>query len=158
MIQKNRMVRHLLELIRIDSPSRKERDVAMRLKKDLEDMGAVVSFDEAGEKINGTIGNLIAHFKGDQSKASPFLLSAHMDTVQPGEGIKPEVLGNIIKTDGTTVLGGDDKTGGALVKRIPPASLSKTKPIRDLSLEISRFFAPWSPSSSQIVKITSRSL
>ena len=134
MIQKDRLVRHLLELIRIDSPSRKEREVAMRLKKDLEAMGADVSFDKAGEKINGTIGNLIAIFRGNQSKAPPFLLSAHMDTVQPGEGIKPKVLGNIIKTDGTTVLGGDDKSGIAIICETIRSLQEENHPFSDLEV------------------------
>jgi len=115
MIQRDRLVQHLLDLIRIDSPSRKERKVALRLKNDLETMGANVVFDKAGEKINGSIGNLVAHFKGSGQKASPFLLSAHMDTVQPGEGIKPRIDEDTIRTDGTTVLGGDDKSGIAIV-------------------------------------------
>lgn len=134
MIQKDRLVQHILELIRIDSPSRKEREVALRLKKDLEAMGAEVSFDEAGEKINGTIGNLIAVFKGNQSKASPFLLSAHMDTVQPGEGIKPKVVGNIIKTDGTTVLGGDDKSGIAIICETIRSLQEENHPVSDLEV------------------------
>jgi tripeptide aminopeptidase len=38
-----------------------------------------------------------------------------MDTVGPGEGVKPIVEGDIIRTDGTTVLGGDDKSGIAII-------------------------------------------
>ncbi len=115
MIQRDRLVQHLLDLIRIDSPSRREGKVALRLKKDLEAMGAEVTFDRAGEKIGGNTGNLIAHFRGSGNSASAFLLSAHMDTVQPGEGIKPWIDGDAIRTDGTTVLGGDDKSGIAIV-------------------------------------------
>ena len=33
------------------------------------------------------------------------MLSAHMDTVEPGRGIKPEVRGDRIVSDGTTILG-----------------------------------------------------
>jgi tripeptide aminopeptidase len=47
--------------------------------------------------------------------APPLLLCAHMDTVAPGEGVKPIVEGDIIRTDGTTVLGGDDKSGCAII-------------------------------------------
>jgi tripeptide aminopeptidase len=38
-----------------------------------------------------------------------------MDTVEPGEGVKPIIEGDVIRTDGTTVLGGDDKSGVAIV-------------------------------------------
>jgi tripeptide aminopeptidase len=42
-------------------------------------------------------------------------MSAHMDTVVPGRGVKPLVEGDIIRTDGTTILGGDDKSGCAVI-------------------------------------------
>ena len=40
-----------------------------------------------------------------------------MDTVSPGEGIKPIIdeANGIIKSDGTTVLGSDDKAGIAAI-------------------------------------------
>jgi tripeptide aminopeptidase len=43
------------------------------------------------------------------------MMSAHMDTVVPGEGVKPIVEGDIIRTDGTTVLGGDDNSGCVVI-------------------------------------------
>ena len=39
------------------------------------------------------------------------MLSAHMDTVNPAAAIHPVVDGDIVRTDGTSVLGGDDKAG-----------------------------------------------
>ena len=38
-----------------------------------------------------------------------------MDTVAPGEGVQPIVEGDVIRSDGRTVLGGDDKSGCAIV-------------------------------------------
>jgi tripeptide aminopeptidase len=105
----------LIELIKIDSLSRKEYDVAMRLKREMEELGAAVYIDDAGEKVGGNVGNLIAHFPGDLPGAPPLLLSAHMDTVVPGEGITPILDGDILRSDGRTVLGGDDKSGVAII-------------------------------------------
>jgi tripeptide aminopeptidase len=115
LINPERLKNLLIELIKIDSLSRKEYDVAMRLKRELEDLGAQVSIDDAGERVGGNVGNLIAHFTGTAPKAMPILLSAHMDTVVPGEGIVPILEGDILRTDGRTVLGGDDKSGVAII-------------------------------------------
>jgi len=115
LINETRLKDLLIELIRIDSLSRKERDVAMRLKREVEELGATVEIDDAGEKVGGNVGNVIAHFPGNRTSARPLLLSAHMDTVVPGEGIVPVLEGDILRTDGTTVLGGDDKSGVAII-------------------------------------------
>ena len=115
MINQERLKNFLIELIKIDSLSRKERDVAMRLKREMEELGATVSIDDAGDKVGGNVGNLIAHFSGNVQRSEPLLLSAHMDTVVPGEGIVPILDGDILHTDGRTVLGGDDKSGVAII-------------------------------------------
>jgi tripeptide aminopeptidase len=115
LINQERLKNFLIELIKIDSLSRKERDVAMRLKREMEELGATVFIDDAGEKVGGNVGNLIARFPGSAATAQPLLLSAHMDTVVPGEGIVPILDGDILRTDGKTVLGGDDKSGVAII-------------------------------------------
>jgi tripeptide aminopeptidase len=115
LINQERLKNLLIELIKIDSLSRKERDVAMRLKGEMEALGAAVAIDDAGEKVGGNVGNLIAHFPGNQAAARPLLLSAHMDTVVPGEGVTPILDGDILRSDGRTVLGGDDKSGVAII-------------------------------------------
>lgn len=111
----DRLKQIFLELVQIDSLSRKEHDVAMRLKREIESVGAETCFDGAGERVKGNTGNLIGRIKGNRAGAPPLLLCAHMDTVGPGEGVKPLVEGDIIRSDGTTVLGGDDKSGCAII-------------------------------------------
>jgi len=115
MINQERIKNLLLELVQIDSVSRKERDVAERIKKYCEEMGATVEIDDAGSKVGGNSGNVIARFPGTIPGAEWIMMSAHMDTVVPGEGVKPVVEGDIIRSDGTTVLGGDDKSGCAVI-------------------------------------------
>jgi tripeptide aminopeptidase len=113
-IDAERLKSYFLDLVRIDSLSRREGEIARRLTTDLEALGAVVEFDDAGSAVEGEVGNLIAHLPGTVD-APPVLLCAHMDTVEPGVGVKPIVDGDIIRSDGTTVLGGDDKSGVAIV-------------------------------------------
>jgi tripeptide aminopeptidase len=115
MINQERIKNLLLELVQIDSHSRKERQVAERIKHYCEELGAEVEIDDAGEKVGGNSGNVIARFRGTIPGAEPIMMSAHMDTVVPGENVKPIVEGDIIRTDGTTVLGGDDKSGCAVI-------------------------------------------
>src|SRR5256714_12292702 len=115
MINQERIKNLLLELVQIDSVSREERDVAERIKKICEELGAEVEIDDAGAKVGGNSGNVIARFPGTLPGAESIMMSAHMDTVVPGEGVKPVIEGDIIRTDGTTVLGGDDKSGCAVI-------------------------------------------
>jgi tripeptide aminopeptidase len=115
LINQERLKNLLIQLIKIDSLSRKERNVAVRLQREMESLGAEVWIDDAGEKVGGDTGKLIAHFHGTASGAPALLLSAHMDTVVPGEGIVPVFEGDILRTDGRTVLGGDDKSGVAII-------------------------------------------
>jgi tripeptide aminopeptidase len=115
LILKERLKNLLIELVQIDSLSRKEQKIALRLKRELEELGGEVQFDNAGGKVGGSVGNLIAHFPGNVAESSPILLSAHMDTVVPGEGVVPVLDGDIVRSDGRTVLGGDDKSGIAII-------------------------------------------
>jgi tripeptide aminopeptidase len=133
-INRERLKNLLIELIKIDSLSRKERDVAMRLKGEMEALGASVLIDDAGEKVGGNVGNLIARFPGNRPQARPLLLSAHMDTVVPGEGIVPIQDGDILRTDGRTVLGGDDKSGVAIICEVLRVMKENRLPCSDIDV------------------------
>jgi tripeptide aminopeptidase len=110
LVNRDRLVNEFLELTRIDSVSRKERQMADRLKEKLKAIGYEAYEDNAAEAVGGNAGNIICTIKGTR-KVPAILFSAHMDTVEPGIGKKPVVDGDIIRSDGTTVLGGDDVSG-----------------------------------------------
>jgi tripeptide aminopeptidase len=114
MINQQRLVNEFLSLVRIDSLTKKERDMADALLKKLADMGYEPYEDETAGKIGGNAGNVICRIKGEQGKPA-LLLMAHMDTVVPGLNKKAVVEGDIIHTDGTTILGGDDAAGIAVI-------------------------------------------
>jgi acetylornithine deacetylase/succinyl-diaminopimelate desuccinylase-like protein len=113
-IRTDRLKALFLDLVRIDSLSRREGHIAERLARELDALGARVEFDRAHEAVGGEVGNLVAHVPGTVD-APPFLLCAHMDTVEPGIGVRPVDEGDVIRSDGTTVLGGDDKSGISIV-------------------------------------------
>lgn len=109
----NDILNYFLKLVSIDSESLDERAMMDALKKDLQAMGASEIYeDNAHHQTGGNAGNLYAFFPGNIKK-EPILLCAHVDTVKPGKGIKPIVKDGVIYSDGTTVLGGDDKSGVA---------------------------------------------
>jgi len=90
----------LLDLIAIDSPSGEEAAVSAEIARRFVALGGTPRQDAHG--------NLIADFDGT---GEPLLLSAHMDTVQPGIGIKPILDGDTLRSDGSTILAGDPKAG-----------------------------------------------
>lgn len=104
MINKKRLIKTLIDLVKIDSPSGSEDKVAREMTKRLKNLGGEVEVDG--------FGNIIAKFSG---VGEPLLLNAHLDTVEPGCGIKPKISSQRIETDGSTILGGDDKAGLAII-------------------------------------------
>lgn len=116
-INEKRMVQLFCDLAKITSLSGKEGAIARRLSILLKFMGAEVDIDEAGRKMGGETGNVIARFPGT-APGEPFLLSAHMDTVGPADNVRPRVTRDRISSDGTTVLGADCKAGIAIILEV----------------------------------------
>jgi tripeptide aminopeptidase len=98
-----------LTLVRIDSLSGDEGAVAERLRGYLHDAGCQVWSDHVGNLLARRAGH------GAGSMLPPLLLSAHMDTVEPGHGIQPRIVDGVVRSDGTTILGADDKAGVAAI-------------------------------------------
>ena len=114
MIDRKRLAETFKFLVQIDSISKEEGVIANEIKKILESLGAETFVDNAGDKIGGNSGNLIAKFKGN-TLAPPLLLNAHMDTVEPGRGITAVFENGKFTSDGTTILGADDKSAIAIL-------------------------------------------
>lgn len=110
MINGERLVQTFLDLVRIDSPSGQEVAISRELAQRCAALGAQVEQDEHW--------NVIARWSGSNGAADPVLLSAHMDTVGQDTGIKPEIRDGVIYSDGTTILGGDDKSGVATILEV----------------------------------------
>jgi tripeptide aminopeptidase len=108
MITRDRLVQTFLDLVAIDSPSGEEEAIAAELVARLQALGADAAPDDHG--------NVIGHLDGE---GEPLMLNAHMDTVEPGRGITPVFDGDdIIRSDGTTILGADDKAGIACILEV----------------------------------------
>ncbi|SJZ61867.1 M20/M25/M40 family metallo-hydrolase [Selenihalanaerobacter shriftii] len=132
-INKERIVNQFLKLVKINSPSRNERELADYLKRKLGELGITVKEDNVGGKFNGNTGNLIGTYSGEENLPTIFL-AAHMDIVRSAKGINPIVEEGIIKTDGSTILGGDDKAGITAI--LETIQLLKESEIKHGNLEI----------------------
>jgi tripeptide aminopeptidase len=116
MINKRRLVRIFKKLVRIDSPSLREKKVVAYLRKELKSLG--INSHEAGRVRGGEIGNLVAFMPGNGMRKPLLMLNAHMDTVTPGKNIKPIEKRGYIHSDGSTILGADNKAGIAAILEI----------------------------------------
>ncbi len=98
------MIEQFMEMVRIDSESGNEGKMIDYLLKEFAKIGASVAKD--------SYGNMIAKLpaKGCENK-EPVLLSCHADTVKPGVGIEPIIENGVIRSEGNTILGADDKAG-----------------------------------------------
>jgi tripeptide aminopeptidase len=114
MVNRNRLAETFKFLAEIDSVSREERTISRAIQSRLESMGAETVVDGAGDKIGGNTGNLIARLKGNRP-VPPLLLNAHMDTVEPGKGVTAVLWDGVFTSDGTTILGADDKSAVAII-------------------------------------------
>ncbi|ARF69565.1 hypothetical protein B7C51_19675 [Paenibacillus larvae subsp. pulvifaciens] len=113
MINQERLVKEFIELVQVDSVTKDERNICDVLKKKFGDLGLTAAEDNTAAKTGHGAGNLICTLPANGAdKALPIFFTSHMDTVAPGKGIKPQIgEDGVIRSDGTTILGSDDKAG-----------------------------------------------
>ncbi len=111
-INSDRLIEHFIDLVKIDSESGSELEIATVLEKQLSELGFKVSRLAVPEHISNGF-NIYAKLEG--TLPGSVVVSAHMDTVAPGLGIEPIIEDGIIRSKGDTILGGDDKSGIAAV-------------------------------------------
>ncbi|MEO5361340.1 MAG: M20/M25/M40 family metallo-hydrolase [Nitrospirota bacterium] len=101
-----RLMDTFIGLVHINSPSFFEQEIAVWLTQRLIDLGLSVENQKYDKSIN-----LIGRKAGTVRGAPTIILSSHMDTVEPTKGMNLIREGGIIRTDGSTILGADDKSG-----------------------------------------------
>jgi len=128
-----RLLKRFLELVQIDSETGNEKPVAEYIEPILKGLGFNVRYDDANLSFPSNTGNMVASI-GNTEDPSALLLSSHMDTVKPGLGIKPQVRDGYVYSDGTTILGGDDKAGIAAILEAVSAAIEAGVPIKPLDI------------------------
>jgi len=99
-----------IELVRVDSPTGDELNMAKLVMEKLSSLGIESEMDK--------VGNVLAKVRGDKTK-EVLLLSAHLDTVDPGRGIEPVIDSEgRIYSKGNTILGADNKAAIAAILEV----------------------------------------
>jgi tripeptide aminopeptidase len=106
-VDHDRLLRTFVDVLSVDSYWGHEDRVVAIIRPLLEAVGVVCTQDK--------IGNLIGRWPANGKDIRPIMLNAHMDTVQPTPQMRPVVKDDVVYSDGSSVLGADDKAGVAAI-------------------------------------------
>jgi tripeptide aminopeptidase len=113
MINEQRLVDLFLMMCRVNTPARHEKVLVDQIQPLLEEIGLLCVRDGSNVQTGSDTGNLIATLPATVEGAPPIFFSTHFDTVEPNPNLQIVIEDGVIKTDGTSILGADDKGGMA---------------------------------------------
>lgn len=114
-MNKRRLLNTFMDLLKTESPSGKERKISQYVTRLLRECGFSIRSDKAGQRFGGNCGNLVGRIEGTDASLPTVIFGSHLDTVMPNPGLTILFDGKTIKTDGSTILGADDKAGVAVM-------------------------------------------
>lgn len=129
---------HLMAFLEVEGVTGEEAAIAAKVSEALQAVGvpaAAIRFDDVNQRIElpTQTGNLIVDLPG--TRPGPrILFSTHLDTVPLCAGAKPIRNGVRIATDGSTALGGDNRTGCAVLVALVETLLKNNLPYPPLTL------------------------
>ncbi|MGY3749838.1 M20/M25/M40 family metallo-hydrolase [Vagococcus acidifermentans] len=114
-MKRERLVETFKTMVQIDSQSGEEGAMHEFLTDKFKQLGLTVKEDDSMLSTGLGANNLVATLAGTNTAKEPIFFSAHTDTVSPGNGIKVVERDGVLYSDGTTILGADDKAGIAIM-------------------------------------------
>lgn len=117
----SKVVNLFLELVQIDSPTGEEKEISDWIFNWLKNIG----LDPVRDRHN----NVFVKTKG---VGEPLFLNAHTDTVEPGRSVKPVIKDRVITSDGTTILGADNKVSVACLLDLLESRNEECRPLEIL--------------------------
>src|SRR5262249_30893359 len=129
---------HLMRFLVIEGLSGQEKAIGEAVCDELKKVGvpgSAIRFDKGNERIPvpTQTGNLFVDLPGTR-KGPRLLFITHLDTVPLCAGARPKREGDRIVSDGTTALGGDNRTGCAVLVTLVETLLKHKLPHPTLSL------------------------
>jgi tripeptide aminopeptidase len=129
---------HLMKFLSVEGVTGQEAAIAAAVIDELKAVGvpeSAIRFDDAHKRIPlpTQTGNLIVTLPGTRPGAR-LLFATHLDTVPLCAGAKPRREGDHIVSDGTTALGGDNRTGCAVLVALAETLLKHKLPHPPITL------------------------
>jgi tripeptide aminopeptidase len=129
---------HLMRFLAVEGLPGQEKAIGEAVIGELKKVGvpaSAIRFDKVHERIPDPTqtGNLFVDLPGTR-KGPRLLFITHLDTVPMCAGAKPKREGDRIVSDGTTALGGDNRTGCAVLVTLVETLLKHKLPHPPLSL------------------------
>ncbi|HEY0234675.1 MAG TPA: M20/M25/M40 family metallo-hydrolase [Afipia sp.] len=127
-----------MKLLSVEGVTGEEAAIAALVSDELKKAGvpaSAIRFDDVNKRIPlpTQTGNLIAELPG--TRPGPRIaFSTHLDTVALCAGAKPRLEGDKIVSDGTTALGGDNRTGCAVLIAVAATLLKHKLPHPPITL------------------------
>jgi tripeptide aminopeptidase len=116
-----------VELARVPSPPGEERAVADRVIDYLQGLALLVDEDDAGARIESTIGNLYSRVEPNGG-GTPLFFCAHLDTVPPEGPLEPVIDDGVVRNAGGTILGADNKAAVAAMLEATRRVVAENRP------------------------------
>lgn len=128
----------LMRFLSVEGVTGQEAKIAAAISDDLKKVGvpaSAIRFDDANKRIPvpTETGNLIVELPGSKPGAR-LLFATHLDTVPLCAGAKPQRKGDRIFSDGSTALGGDNRTGCAVLVTLAETILKHKLPHPPMTL------------------------
>jgi tripeptide aminopeptidase len=129
---------HLMRFLAVEGVTGQEAAIAAAVSDELKKVGVpatAIRFDTVNKRIPlpTQTGNLLVDLPGTR-KGPRLLFATHLDTVPLCAGAKPKREGNRIVSDGTTALGGDNRTGCAVLVSLAETLLKHKLPHPPITL------------------------
>jgi tripeptide aminopeptidase len=130
-IRQQELLSLFMRLAPIPGMSHAEREIADEVRAILTRAGISVVEDEAAHAVKGNSGNLFCIPRSFDAHSPCIMLTAHLDTVQSTSGLKASVDGERVISDGTTILGADNRMGVAILVDLLLKVAGSTHPHRN---------------------------
>jgi tripeptide aminopeptidase len=129
---------HLMRFLGIEGLSGQEAAIAAAVSDELKKVGvstSAIRFDKANERIDlpTEVGNLFVDLPGTRA-GDRIAFATHLDTVPICAGAKPKREGDHIVSDGKSGLGGDNRTGCAVLVALAETLLKHNLPHPPITL------------------------